>query len=244
MKKLSAVVLITLMVVACNKKKEVQLSFTSDYVQASTEAEVDITYPKAIGNEVVAKNINQHIEQAVVNLMNMAETPESNLSIAQAISGFDNEYKSFKNMFGDDGSQVWEVYVDGYVVHESPELICISLDSYIDTGGAHGNGGITYLNFNPKTGDLLGQNDLINDLSAFKKIAEKAFKDQTQPEDDGETIEDFFFGEAFQLPSNIGFSKENLILLYNNYEIASYAQGITEIEIPYGQLKDLLKVTP
>ena len=173
--------------------------------------------------------------------MNMADTSENNISVSEAISAFNKEYKAFKDDF-QDSSQKWEVKVDGEVIYESPEVICLSLQSYIDTGGAHGNGKVTFLNFNPETGAILNQNDIINNTAEFKKIAEKAFKEQTKPKDSNETIEDFFFGEDFQLPSNIGFTDAGLVLLYNNYEIASYAQGITEILLPYSQIKDVLKL--
>ena len=59
-----------------------------------------------------------------------------------------------------------------------------------------------------------------------------------------ETIEDFFFGEDFQLPANMGFSKEGLILLYNNYEIAAYTQGATKIVLPYETVKGVLHINP
>ena len=61
-------------------------------------------------------------------------------------------------------------------------------------------------------------------------------------EDGNEVIEDYFFGEPFHLPDNIGYSEEGLILLYNVYEIASYAQGYTEFRIPFSELNTYLKV--
>lgn len=241
MKKLSFFLIISTLILACNQ--DVKLTFENQHIEKLTDAQIVIDYPKAIGTKAVANKINEQIEHVIANEMNMADTPENNISVAEAISKFDNEYKSFKNDF-DDSSQKWEVKMDGQVVYESPEIICISLQSYTDTGGAHGNGRITYLNFNPATGARLEQKDLIKNFDQFKITAEKAFKEQTKPKDKGETMEDFFFGEEFQLPSNIGFTDNGLILLYNNYEIASYAQGITKIVLPYHEIKDQLKVNP
>lgn len=233
--------MIALMVIACNK--DVKLNFKNQQIEKSTDAKIAINYPKAFGTKTVADNINEHIEHVIANEMNMADTQENDISLSDAVSQFDKEYKTFKNDFQDTNQQ-WEVKVDGNVTYESPEIISMSLQSYIDTGGAHGNSKITYLNFNPETGNHLKPNDIISNQSEFKKIAEKAFKEQTKPKDDGETIEDFFFGEDFQLPSNIGFTTDGLLLIYNNYEIASYAQGITEIVLPYSQIKEFLKVNP
>lgn len=241
LKKLSYLLLIALVVTACNE--DVKLTFETQQIDKSADAVIAITYPKAIGTKAVAEKINQKIEHVIANEMNMAETTENNMSITDAVSEFDNEYKTFKNDF-QDSSQKWEVKVDGKVLYESAEVISISLHSYIDTGGAHGNSRLTYLNFNPETGALLEEDEIISNPSKFKAVAEKAFKEQTKPENADETIEDFFFGEDFQLPANMGFSKEGLILLYNNYEIAAYTQGATKIILPYETVKGVLHINP
>lgn len=241
LKKISFLLVFALVITSCNK--DTKLKFEPQIFEEFDGAAIAINYPKAIGTKAVAEKINQHIEHVIANEMNMAETSENNISVAEAISEFDKEYKTFKKDF-QDSSQKWEVTINGEVVYESTEVICVSLQSYIDTGGAHGNGRVTFLNFNPETGAILNQNDIISNTAQFKKIAEKAFKEQTKPKDVNETMEDFFFGEGFQLPSTMGFTEDGLVLLYNNYEIASYAQGITEILLPYNQIKEVLKINP
>ncbi|MBA6152107.1 DUF3298 and DUF4163 domain-containing protein [Gelidibacter maritimus] len=240
MKKLSLILIAALILSACNK--DVKLSFETKHIEKTTAAKIAIDYPKAIGTKSVATKINQQIEHVIANEMNMADTPENDISVSEAVAQFDREFRSFKEDF-QDSSQEWEVRVNGEVMYESAEIICISLLTYTDTGGAHGNSRTTYLNFNPETGTLLEQEDLIKNLDQFKIIAEKAFREQTKPKDNDEPMEDFFFGEDFQLPSNIGFSTNGLVLLYNNYEVASYAQGTTKINLPYDQIKDHLKVS-
>lgn len=241
LKKAPIFFLMALTILACNE--EVKLKFENQHIDKSSDAKISINYPKAIGTKDVSKKINDKIEHVIANEMNMADTPENDISLSDAVSQFNQEYKSFKEDF-DDSSQKWEVKVDGEVAYESADVICVSLQTYIDTGGAHGNGKVTYLNFDPQTGALLSNKDLINDMAEFKKISKKAFKAQKEPQDKDETTEDFFFGEEFQLPANIGFSEAGLVLLYNNYEIASYAQGITKIILPYNDIKDQLRVTP
>lgn len=241
LQKISFILIISLFLASCND--DMKLNFETQHIEKSEDASIAINYPKAIGTKAVAQKINQHIEHVIANEMNMAETPENNISVAEAILQFDNEYKTFKQDF-EDTNQKWEVKVNGNVLYKSAEVISISLQSYIDTGGAHGNSTVTYLNFNPETGAVLTQTDLIGNQSKFKTVAEKAFKEQTKPKDQDETFEDFFFGEDFQLPANIGFTSNGLVLLYNNYEIAAYTQGVTKVVIAYDELKGLLKVNP
>ena len=67
--------------------------------------------------------------------------------LIEAAKQFDTEYANFKNQFAD-SDQKWEALIDGEVTYESPELISIAINSYLDTGGAHGNGYVKFFNFN------------------------------------------------------------------------------------------------
>jgi hypothetical protein len=48
-------------------------------------------------------------------------------------------------------------------------------------------------------------------------------------------------GPPFTLNDNYGFRKEGIVFFYNVYEIGSYAEGPTEILIPYERLEGWLK---
>lgn len=49
-----------------------------------------------------------------------------------------------------------------------------------------------------------------------------------------------FEENSFHLPASIGLTQNELILHYNPYEIASYADGPKTISIPIEELKNLL----
>lgn len=236
LKKYSLFLMILMAFSSC--KKDVKLAFDDAKIEQSTNAIIEINYPKAEGTPEVADAINKHIEAFIVSELNMTETDNSQLTLPKVVEQFDDEYKAFLSEFGE-SSQAWNATVDGEVAYQSEEVICVSLESYLDTGGAHGNGNIAFLNFNPKTGALLKLEDIVKDVAGFKMLAEQHFKKET---DTKEQIEDYFFGEDFQLPANLGFDKNGIILLYNNYEIASYAQGITKFTIPFEEANKFLKV--
>jgi hypothetical protein len=236
LKKYSLIIMILMAFTSC--KKDIQLAFDDAKIEQSTNAEIEINYPKAEGTPEVADAINKHIETFIVSELNMTETDNSQLTLPKVVQQFDDEYKAFVSEFGE-SSQAWTANVDGDVAYQSDQVICVTLESYLDTGGAHGNGNTAFLNFNPKTGALLKLDDMVKDVAGFKILAESYFKNET---DTKEQVEDYFFGEGFQLPANLGFDKNGIILLYNNYEIASYAQGITKFTIPYEEAKAFLKV--
>lgn len=222
-------------------KKDLPLSFTEQHIETSENTIVDINYPKAEGPQKVTERINKTIENYLANEINMSETPDDNLSLDDAVTNFDNEYKSFKEDFSD-STQQWEASIESEITYLSETIICMSVNSYLDTGGAHGNSHVSFLSFDKITGELLKQEDIIKDEASFKEFVKPYFIKATQGLSDDSSLEDLFFGEDFQLPENIGFGEDGLILLYNVYEIASYSQGFTEFSIPYEKAKPYLKI--
>lgn len=238
MKKISILICLNFVLLTC--KDDVKLTFEEQQLEQSVGAIVAINYPKAKGDNDVAAKINEHIEHFLANEINLGQDEIKDISLKDAVKNFDNEYRLFKHDFADT-SQQWEVSIESEVTYEDEHLICVAVNSYLDTGGAHGNEHVTFLVFDRLTGNRLKPSDFIKDAEEFAKLAEPYFKNETKPLTIDEDIEDYFFGEGFQLPENIGFSENGVILLYNVYEIASYTQGVTEFTIPYDKAKPFLK---
>jgi hypothetical protein len=138
--------------------------------------------------------------------------------------------------------KIWELNIETEITYQSKEIITIAISTYEFKGGAHGNDKIEFLNLNGKTGAVLNQNDIIKNINDFKILAETHFVKSLENEDKDLKMEDFFFGKPFQLPENIGFSEDGLVILYNVYEVASYDQGYTEFVIPFEDVDSYLKV--
>lgn len=239
MKKTVLLLVITLSFFSC--KKEVQLNFEDQHLNETKNALIDIHYPKATGTTSVADKINDHIENAISADILRAETAEKSMSVKKAVTQFNDEFVSFQKDF-DDSEPAWEVKLKSEVAYKNNVLTCIAINSYVDTGGAHGNSRTTYLNFNTQTGNLYERHELLKDTVGFKTIAKKAFMDQSPPRDEDEDMEDFFYGEEFQIPANIGFIDKGMVLIYNNYDIASYDQGTTVVILPFDQIREYLKI--
>jgi hypothetical protein len=235
LKKINLIVVLVLVVVSC--KKEVKIDFTEAQIETLENAEISINFPKAEGSKDVANRINTTLQNYIVNQTNLSEDSLTTASIEDAVRQFDTEYIRFKTDFPE-SSQKWEAFIDGEVTYRSPEVICIAINSYLDTGGAHGNTNVRFFNFNPQTGSLLKTNDLIADVKGLSEIVKQKLKEEIKDYNS----EDSFFGEKFQLPETLGFSDEGIIILYNPYEIASYAQGIIEFTIPYEDVNSFLNI--
>ena len=216
--------------------EEDKLSFIETNEIFKNNAIVEINIPKAEGNSDLANTINYKIENHIANMLNFSEDDTDSITLNDAVNKFDAEYKAFKNDF-EESALVWEALFDGEVTYQSAEIISIAINGYLNTGGAHGNMNVTFLNFNPKTGHVLTFDDVFTNKEDLTKAIKPFFDKETKPSNIS-----YFFGKEFHLPENIGFSDEGVILLYNVYEIAPYSKGITEFTIPFEEVLQYIKI--
>jgi hypothetical protein len=172
MKRFLFIFLLVSCVISC--KKESQLVFKELNTVHDTNTVVEINIPEAQGSSVVATAVNKQIRSHIANNLNFSEIDTDSLELSQSIEQFDAEFRDFKNRFGE-SRLVWEATFDGEVMYHSPEVLSISLTSYINTGGAHGNSSVEILNFNPENGKLFELKDLITNEDAFTSIAKRFF---------------------------------------------------------------------
>ena len=223
-----------LLTLSCNEDK-INITFKEVNITTDDNSLVEIYVPKAIGNDNVSEKINKKIDEVLITSLSIgdSETATSS-SVKESVSRFNREYKNFKADFPE-SPMVWEAQIDGEVTYQSDAIISLAITNYQNTGGAHGNVIVTFLNFDTQTGNSISNNDLFSDFTAFENLA----KDHFFKEISGKK-EDYFEPDNFTLPANIGLNDEGLILLYNTYEIAPYSSGITEIHIPFSEADALL----
>lgn len=222
-------------------KEDVSIVFSEENIESSTDTEISINYPISTTKTETGKLINKTLENYIAAQLNLSEESTKNTNIKEALKQFNTEFVSFKKEFPE-ASQKWEAFIDGEVTFQSAELISIAINSYLDTGGAHGNTHVKFFNFNAQTGKLYSKDDLIVNADELSKVVQKKLKAEIEANSNEESMEDIFFGKEFQLPESIGYSDEGLIILYNPYEIASYAQGIIEFTIPFEEVSIFLNV--
>ncbi|EDP71055.1 hypothetical protein FBALC1_01187 [Flavobacteriales bacterium ALC-1] len=213
--------------------------FEINSIDTEFEADITVTYDKAIENNQLSKTINFNVEKAIIATLSDA-AKKTNLEAV--LQDFNSEYLNFKNDIPEAKEPIWELHIETEKTYQSEAIITIAISTYEFKGGAHGNDKIQFLNLDAKTGNILNQNDIIDNLAEFKKLAQTHFIKSLETEEDNLKMEDLFFGKPFQLPENIGFSEEGLVMLYNVYEIASFDQGYTEFAIPFDELEPYLKV--
>ena len=235
MLKINALLIMCFFTLFFSCKDDVNTTFEDINITTENNSIVEVNIPKAIGNQVVSSVINSEIEKQVIANLHLGEPNTINAkSIEESVKNFNEEFETFQIDFPET-SQSWEAQIDGEIMFTSIEIISLALTSYINTGGAHGMLKVSFLNFDAATGKIIPNKNLINNTEAFKEIALPYFKEAIKDKDIFEPEL-----EAFELPENMGYNDEGIVLLYNAYEIAPYSTGIIEFEIPFNEIESYL----
>lgn len=204
---------------------------------------IKIQYLKASGNNQKSKKFNQHIEDALIDIVASAEDDRSYIAhVSDAVQFFIDDFKKFQEEFGNNYVD-YDVDTFMQVSFQSENFVSIELNYYLYTGGAHGQSGIKYLNFDAKTGELLSDDNIFSLSDELIAFCENKFRDVYQiPKDRTINATGFWFeNDTFHLPKTVGFTQTEMVLHYNQYEIASYAEGPIILTIPIEEVAQYLK---
>lgn len=248
MKKIITLFAFAVLFISCEKEK--QLEFTTEtYTEKSslpcTEncPVVEVKVPIAKNIPIVADSINKRVFAVVKSIIYFGEKPYTSTEYKGLLQSFISSYDALKTEFPKD-TFGWEGKVEASIAYETENVLNIKIDHYTYTGGAHGYQGVRSLIFNPKTGKIITNQELFNDVNAFTKFAEQKFRSAYKiPENDVINSTGLMFeNEKFALPMTLIFNEKGLLLYYNSYEAASYADGPKEIQLTFAALEPYLKV--
>jgi len=202
----------------------------------------EIEILEALHDNIVSKNINIEIQKAVCLALQIDDDNPPK-SIDEAINRFNDLYQEMKKEFPDETTP-YEASIHCQLSFRNDYILSILIDSYLFTGGAHGNGNSVYITLNTISGKLIDTTEIFQDYKKFKDIAEKIFRETYEIGTDASINSTGFFFEndQFILPENIGFTKSHILLVYNQYEISSYADGIIELKIDKKEVNSLFKI--
>ncbi|MGJ8738515.1 DUF3298 and DUF4163 domain-containing protein [Zobellia laminariae] len=234
-------IILLLVLVGCQKENKLTFETLSlDETRCSECPNVEINIPKALENSKIAESINTAIDEEIIETLNYDDELEAT-SIKDAVQSFSNGYWELKKLYPEEATS-WEAKIEGKVSYENADFISIELNSYIFTGGAHGYSSQHFLNFDKNKAKELENWEIFKDRKDFEQFAEQKFRNQEKIPLEGPINSTGFMFESdtFYLPENIGFTKEGIKLLYNPYEVASYADGPIVLTLPFTDLKPYL----
>ena len=248
LKKLIPLLLFSLLFAACQQESQeldfINYSVERSYEQCNPEnancSYIRMEYPVASSNNATARNINREIENHLRYILDYED--EQNAKSAEAIAeSFIRNYGKTKEDFPE-YETAWEASIYGEVTYTSEELVSISFNSEVFTGGAHGYTSMTWLNFNPETGEIYKMEEIFTE--DFSEFVEVQFRKEFNIAEDASINSTglFFEEDKFHLPQNIGFNGNGIVLYYNVYEIASYADGPFTMSFSKNKIAQYLKI--
>ncbi len=205
--------------------------------------QITVKIPVAKDVPVVADSINKKVFSVLKEIIYFGEKPNTFTNYDGLLTSFIDSYEKFQKEFPKD-TFGWEGKIEGSVKYLSDSILNIEIKHYTFTGGAHGYEGLRSLIFDPETGKYIPNNQLFKNKNAFMAFAEKKFRAKYKiPENKSINATGLMFeDEKFYLPQNIFYTDKGLLLYYNSYEAASYADGPKELLLPYKEVNEYLMI--
>ncbi len=212
----------------------------------SCRMNLNVKYVK--GDDQRARNVNNSIEQRLFDM--------SGMTMQQAVDSFakcySEEYvRNMRPMFreedGDEAHRAWYEYTYDITtaVEEGRDgclIYLMTTDVY--EGGAHGICQHLVLNFDAETGHVITLDSIMAEGYQYQleEMLLAELRRQTKTHSLDELHEQgYLMASEIYAPQNYRLEEDGIVFIYNVYEIAPYATGITELTLTYEQLKKILR---
>lgn len=202
---------------------------------ASDNYEVKADYPEFTGiDSTIGNKINSDIKNTVI-------------AITDDFKKNAKENCDFSDL---PNPPVWtcELFVSFGNFELTEKILSLPIEYYQFLGGAHGGTTYQFLNYNTDTGERFDWKNYFKfDSQYMQKIAEYSKQDlekQLLKPEELMTNEDWINrGTEPTLENyntNVGFTKNGLIIIFQQYQVAAYAAGPQKVIIPYSELQDFI----
>ena len=154
------------------------------------------------------------------------------------------EFQRFHNQFPTSGITYF-VRRSAAVGFSNSHLLSVEINDEDFKGGAHPNTHRDYLNLDPATGESVVLASLLvpDGMAKLAVLAEARFRAVKQIVASTKLSEAGynFADDKFVLSKTWGINTTGLVFHYNDYEIAPFASGPTTIEIPWSEVRALIR---
>lgn len=208
-------------------------------------AKVEVRYPEieATPVEDMGEQLNAKIQDILLSNLDDETRPED---IEQMAYLFIQDFK--KEL--PHGATDWSLTKEITVLFNTPEMMSFQIDESGYTGGAHGYYRRLYMNIDLDIMQEIKLSDLL--LPGYEAelnvTAEKIFRKIRDIPHDADLFKAGFEFQDNKFALNdsndhFAVTDKGLVFYFNQYEIASYADGPTEILVPYNKIQNLIDPT-
>lgn len=205
--------------------------------------EITVDFDQLIMEHPLAQTINKENQKFVAAIISSAVMPDAYaVTVQEAVDSFVTNFQHYMGDFPD-AVEMYELELENYLGYSDENYLSLITDYYVYTGGAHGYSGQEFLVLDAQTGNQLLLDDIVKDEEAFTQFAEMQFRKQNDIAI-SEPINStgFWFDEdAFYLSETYGFTQDGFEIIYQVYDITSYAEGPVTLSFTWDQIKPYLK---
>lgn len=217
----------------------------TDGIKPALRIDINIEYATGGAQEDVIRSVNGIIAEMLFGEEELTDVQESYSKYVENLKKTYREDCSeiieMSKEFGESMIPVacnWASSIQGQFLKAYKGYIPYRSDTYNYTGGAHGGRTVLCRNFNFKSGEAASEDDIFKENYEEKLTAllvEKAV------EYVGEENAEVLWKEEIKPNGNFVLSKEGILYIFNQYEIAPYAAGVIELDIPWDEVADIVK---
>lgn len=224
--------------------KETQLIERGGPCETDTASCIDINLRYVLlepADDTAFSKINSEILDAIKASLTFEKNEGDSTSLEGLARQSIEEFGSILREYPDQQAR-WTIESALSVLYNNGRLLCIRIDEYTFLGGAHPNEYTNLMTFDLQTGSSIEASSFIEDHTAFHAYAERVFRQKRELSQE-ENLNDagYFWNQPFTLPEQMGLTPEGLLLFYNNYEVAPYAAGPTELVLNWQDIKQYLR---
>ncbi|WP_075558479.1 DUF3298 and DUF4163 domain-containing protein [Parabacteroides timonensis] len=265
--KLVALFLISIFVSGCNigtkKTADNDIKFDSISVDKTyhllenpenpnCNLQINFTYPAKYDDKEILKKIQQQFVSAFFGDSYEKLSPEE--AVAKYTEDYLNNYKDLENEYKEEVAKADETPVGAWfsyyemsandIAYNQNDILSYSVYTDNYTGGAHGSHASANHVINMKTGTPITESDIF--IEDFQDDLAQILVDRIAKQNSVENAKDLesigFFSIDEIFPNNNFLVDGNgITYTFNEYEIAAYVVGATNVHLPYEEIQYLLK---
>ncbi|MCS3797886.1 RsiV family protein [Niastella sp. OAS944] len=123
------------------------------------------------------------------------------------------------------------------IVYLSKQLLTLSILTWEDNGGAHGNYTIKYVNIDLVNNSEVGA--VFNECAQLPALQEKKVREYFNASGN-QKLSEFLLVDTLPTPNNCIITSKGITFSYDPYEIAAYAAGQIKLYIPFKEIQGCL----
>ncbi|MDH6304380.1 hypothetical protein M2459_001113 [Parabacteroides sp. PF5-5] len=214
--------------------------------------QIKFIYPVKFGNKEVLEAIRKQFVNSYFGDIYDELTPEK--ATDEYVNIYIEDYKSLEDDFKEErekskGAPIasWFSYYEmssNDITYNKNNLLCYSVYYESYTGGAHGAHSQMNFVLDLEIGDLVTEEDIFiedfQDELAQMLVDNIAIQNEVDNAKELESI-GFFSVEEIYPNGNFLIDDTGITYFFNEYEIAAYVVGITNVQLPFQEIKHLLR---